>query len=194
MRAGQVKASGLLPVFSTSAPGENAMSHGGGGDASACDPNLTPLLDLVLQLLMFFIMCTNFSSAQVSGDIQLPYSDSAKPIEKADAAAVYLNIKSLRSKEFRANMTEDQLERFKNQDVVILVPGMDPQTMLEIKLWLKKLHEDAEKLAEGGEVKTVINFRPDGDVELNQLFQLMQFCKTAGYKRLKMRAKIRVAA
>jgi biopolymer transport protein ExbD len=169
------------------------MSHGGGGDSSACDPNLTPLLDLVLQLLMFFIMCTNFSSAQVSGDIQLPYSDSAKPIDKADTFAVYLNIKSLRSKEFRERLTPEQLERFQNQDAVVLVPGLEPQSLLEIKLWLRKQYEDAEKLS-GGDVKTVINFRPDGDIELNQLFQLMQYCKVAGYKKLKLRAKVRSIA
>jgi biopolymer transport protein ExbD len=169
------------------------MSHGGGSDASACDPNLTPLLDLVLQLLMFFIMCTNFSSAQVSGDIQLPYSDSAKPIEKADVSAVYLNIKSLRTKDFRERLSPEQIERFQNQDAVVLVPGLDPMSMLETKLWLRKQYEDAEKVT-GGDVKTVINFRPDADIELNQLFQLMTYCKVAGYKKLKLRAKVRTAS
>jgi biopolymer transport protein ExbD len=166
------------------------MSHGGGGGGAAVDPNLTPLLDLVLQLLMFFIVCANFTNEQVSGDINLPYSDSASPIEKADTASIFINMKSMRSPEFRDHLTAEQLERFGNQDVVILIPGEAPQTMQETRMWLVKQHADAEKVAENGEVKTVINFRPDSDVELNQLFRMMDFCKNAGYKKLKLRAKI----
>jgi biopolymer transport protein ExbD len=168
------------------------MSHGGGSDDAFREPNLTPLLDLVLQLLMFFIACVNFASEQVSGDIKLPYSDSAKPIEKSDMVALYLNQKSMRSKEFRDKLTPELLEKFQNQDTVVLIPGKDrPMTLLETKAWLKQQHEDAEKLAGGGEVKTVIHFRTDDEVELNQLFQLMDHCKTAGYTKLKLRAKIR---
>jgi len=168
------------------------MSHGGGGEGQPVDPNLTPLLDLVLQLLMFFIMCCNFATEQVSGDIKLPYSDSAKPIEKADIGALYLNQKSMRSKDFREKLTEDQLERFQNQDSVVMIAGLEPKTVQQTKSWLRDQFADAQKLVgEGNEVKTVIHFRPDDDIELDQLFLLMDACKVAGYKKLKLRAKIR---
>jgi biopolymer transport protein ExbD len=170
------------------------MSHGAGGDGGVCDPNLTPLLDLVLQLLMFFMVCVNFVAEQVSGDIRLPTSESAKPIEKVDAAALFLNQKSMKSKEFRdklAATNPDLLERLNNQDSVVLIPGLAPQTLLEAKRYLKQHYEDAEKVAEGGEVKTVIHFRPDADLELNQLFTLMNYCKAAGYKKLRVRAIVR---
>ena len=35
------------------------MSHGG-GDSNEAEPDLTPMLDLVMQLLMYFIMVANF--------------------------------------------------------------------------------------------------------------------------------------
>ncbi|MFN6050729.1 MAG: ExbD/TolR family protein, partial [Planctomycetia bacterium] len=50
------------------------MSHGGSSDGGNMEPNLTPLLDVVLQLLMFFMMCVNFVTNQVSEDIILPES------------------------------------------------------------------------------------------------------------------------
>jgi biopolymer transport protein ExbD len=165
------------------------MSHG--GDGGGCDPNLTPLLDLVLQLLMFFIMCVNFVTEQVSGDIKLPYSDSGKPIEKADTSALFLNQKSMKSQAFLDKLEPEQLERLRNQDSVVLIPGMKPKTLLETKAWLKQRYEDAQKVAENGEVKTVIHFRPDADLELNQWFMLMNYCKAAGYKKLKVRAIVR---
>jgi len=174
------------------------MSHGGG----AADPNLTPLLDLVLQLLMFFILCVNFSTEQVSNDIVLPYSDSAKPLEKSDLDNIYLNHKSMRAKKWRDDLQmkpdpskqfTNLLERFEKYDSVVLVAGADlPKTLLETKRWLADQYESADKkVAKGGKVETVIHIRPDEDLELNEVFKLMQFCKTAGYKKLKIRAKIR---
>ena len=48
-------------------------------------------------------------------------------------------------------------------------PGMKPMTLLECKGWLKDKIEDAKKdpnlVTPEGNVKTVINFRPDGDLE-----------------------------
>ena len=45
------------------------MSHGG-GDGETCEPNMTPLLDLVLQILMFFIVTINFTTAEDAGNVR----------------------------------------------------------------------------------------------------------------------------
>ena len=45
------------------------MSH---GSSDKCEPNFTPLLDLVLQLVMFFMLCANFVMDQTSVEIKLP--------------------------------------------------------------------------------------------------------------------------
>jgi biopolymer transport protein ExbD len=75
------------------------MSHG--GDSANCDPNLTPLLDIVLQLLMFFILITRFESVaqnpepvdddnQFDNRIVLPTADSANPLDRGATDFVYL--------------------------------------------------------------------------------------------------------
>src|SRR6516165_3668928 len=100
------------------------MSHGGGD--STCpiiEPNLTPLLDVVLQLLMFFMMCVNFVTEQVNKDIKLPVSESAKAVDKADADALFLNQKSMKSKEFRNSLSPTTLERLGDAESVVMVPG-----------------------------------------------------------------------
>lgn len=43
--------------------------------------NLTPLLDLVLQLIMFFMACVNFVSEQYSRNVWLPVAESAQEIQ-----------------------------------------------------------------------------------------------------------------
>jgi len=45
------------------------------------EPNLIPLLDLVLQMVMFFMACTNFAMENLNEAVQLPLAQSAKPVE-----------------------------------------------------------------------------------------------------------------
>ena len=67
------------------------MSHGGSEDSG--EPNLTPLLDMVLQLVMFFMMVANFTMEEVNADIKLPVALSAKAMDKSEMEDVlYLNI------------------------------------------------------------------------------------------------------
>lgn len=165
------------------------MSHGGGDDA--IDPDLTPLLDLVMQLLMFFIVNVRFVAEQVHKDIQLPVSTSARPVGKADVGAIFINQKSARNKAFFNKMSETDRIRLRTAESIVLVPGKPPMSPLEAKVWLRDLYQDAEKQAKGGKVATVVHFRPDGELELNELFKMMHFCKAAGFKNLKIRATVK---
>ena len=50
--------------------------HGSSTNEVQAEPNLVPLLDLVFQLIMFFMVCVNFVSQQVNEDIKLPVAQS----------------------------------------------------------------------------------------------------------------------
>ena len=50
------------------------------------EPNLTPLLDVVFQLITFFMLVINFSSDNYDQRVHLPVAGSARPVED-DAAA-----------------------------------------------------------------------------------------------------------
>jgi biopolymer transport protein ExbD len=173
------------------------MSHHASSDSEGVvDPNLTPLLDLVLQILMFFIVCVTFVSQQVTNETKLPYSDSAKPIEKADGAdsSTIINQIPAGAKVFLNKLRPDQIQRFQNQDSVVLILGMEPKTLLDTKSWLKQQYEDDLKKAELAgekEVKRVIDIRADGELDLKEVFQLMNFVKAAGYRKLKVRAIVK---
>lgn len=61
---------------------------------SHAEPNLIPLLDLVLQLVMFFMAATNFARENISEAIKLPIAQSARPIEEDELKneRLFLNI------------------------------------------------------------------------------------------------------
>lgn len=149
------------------------MSHGPSGDGAVkAEPNLIPLLDIVFQLLMFFMMCVNFVSEQVNQNIKLPVAQSARPMDKSQDAVLFLNI---------------------NRSGQLEVPGQDPmQSMGDIKYYLSQQYADAEradKLKGGsGAVTTAIVIRADEASNYGQVFQVLQVCKQVGYRKLQLRA------
>jgi biopolymer transport protein ExbD len=79
------------------------MSH---GNTDRCEPNFTPLLDLVLQLVMFFMISANFVLEQTSVEIKLPKAIAAKALEKSDEEVFFLNV----TEQGIVRLTPDQRE------------------------------------------------------------------------------------
>ena len=46
------------------------------------EPNLTPLLDMVFQLITFFMLVINFKGASLDMSLKLPVLGSARPLER----------------------------------------------------------------------------------------------------------------
>ena len=166
------------------------MSHGGGNDIA--EPDLTPMLDLILQLLMFFIINVNFVSEQVSADIKLPSSESARPIDKADPGAIFLGQK-VKTPQYMNKLTEKERERFRNFDSIVLIPTQPPMSPPEAKAWLRDKYDSLVRLKGGGKVDTIIYFRPDAELEYGEMTKLMNYCKVAGFTRIKVRAQMKRA-
>src|SRR5690242_17475258 len=171
------------------------MSHGHAGGGVSAEPNLTPLLDVVLQLLMFFMMCVNFVNEQVNEDIKLPKSLAVKPMDKAEADYLFINVKPFAWKDFQDRLPSDVLARlqdkFREGDECVLVPGKEPMRRNELQIWLKQQYEDARQLAEqrgAKSVNTAVVIRAHKEADYGQVFEILQMCKNVGYRRLMLRA------
>ncbi len=165
------------------------MAHGTGG-LSAAEPNLTPLLDVVLQLLMFFMMCVNFVTEQVNEDVKLPKSQSARPMMKDGADALLLNLQSFHAEEqARAGKFKPaELAKFREGEPMATALFKPPFKLTELHSFLKQQHEDAARLARGGPVRTVIILRADKDIPYEAVYRVLQMCKGVGYHDLHLRA------
>src|SRR6266702_494409 len=124
------------------------------------EPNLVPLLDLVFQLIMFFMVCVNFVSQQVNEDIKLPVAQSARPMDKTEVDVLFLNV---------------------DQNGKLMVPGRDdPLTTLpQMRVYLRQVYADARRTAEergdkSGRVKTAVVIRADKRATYRQIFELLQ--------------------
>jgi len=169
------------------------MTHGPASEGSSAEPTLTPLLDVVLQLLMFFMMCVNFVSEQVKEDVKLPESASARPMDKAQTDVLFLNLKPFHSREWEERVLDPALlrqlqDKFREGDPLVFVSGKDPMKPIELDFWLKQKHEDLLKENEGKEVKTAVIIRADENTDYTQVFRVLQMCKVRGFTNLKLRA------
>jgi biopolymer transport protein ExbD len=138
------------------------------------EPNLVPLLDLVFQLIMFFMVCVNFVNQQVNEDIKLPVAQSARPMDKTEVDVLFLNM---------------------DQNGRLVVPGRDqPLTTLpQMRVYLRQVYADARRAAEergdkSGRVKTAVVIRADKLTTYLRIFELLQLCKEMGYQKLQLRA------
>jgi biopolymer transport protein ExbD len=149
------------------------MSHGGvgtGHGAQSAEPNLTPLLDMVLQLVMFFMLVANFVMDELSDKIRLPVASQAKPLTAKDTNFMYLNV--------------DKTGR-------VLVPLGEPLlTPDQIRFYMRQAarnHVFGETKAK--EEVTVI-IRADKDSRVQHILKTMQAIKESGFRKVQLRAQI----
>jgi biopolymer transport protein ExbD len=144
------------------------MSHGPNLQASKAEPNLTPLLDVVLQLIMFFMMCVNFVRIdQINEAVHLPVAQAAVPMDKSLTQVVFLNMDA-RGK--------------------LIVANENLSSMGKVKSYLLKRKEKAEREAGGkGGDNILVVLRADKGARYRDVFNLLQLCTDAGYHRWQLR-------
>jgi biopolymer transport protein ExbD len=144
------------------------MSHAADTTIKA-EPNLVPLLDLVLQMLMFFIITVNFVSNQVNESIKLPVAQMAQPMKKDITDVLYLNVND-----------KGQIE---------VVGREQPLSDFgQIKNFLRTEYRNREILAGPGKVNTSVIIRADRNAEYRLVYQILRQCKEQGFRKMQLRA------
>jgi biopolymer transport protein ExbD len=136
------------------------------------DPNLIPLLDLVLQLIMFFMITVNFVRVdQINEDISLPIAQAAVPMEKSADEFIFLNID-------------------RNGKLIGSYEDLNGGRKLEefLKSKMRELTRQATFKGEKGDPKVVLVLRADKDARYKQIWDIVELGKTAGIKRYQFRA------
>ncbi len=178
--------------------------------------NLTPLLDLVLQLIMFFLACINFAADQVSGNVMLPLSISATEIQpKTEQEYIMINIELVRKdrlgpsgeplKTTDGKPVRDPIEpktfkfRILGGDDITFIERPD-QEALGIGRAMNRMKTLADtlrlRLAARNkvnpdtikEIKVPVIVRADVEAKYNLIYNLIQQCKNAGFQRIELRA------
>jgi biopolymer transport protein ExbD len=141
-------------------------------DMTSAQPNLTPLLDMVFQLITFFMLVINFKDAALDQSLTLPVLGSARPLDtKGQEDLLVLNIDA-----------EGQLKVYGVvRDVKIYIA--DEARQEEARLKAKNT-----PLKPGEELPTMVVIRADRATRFNLLNEIIKTCQQHNYRKFALKA------
>jgi biopolymer transport protein ExbD len=145
------------------------------------EPNLTPLLDVVFQLITFFMLVINFSKDAYDQRIRLPVAGSARPVE-------------------RSKVVEDRLTLNVDRNGRLYFNGetyTTEQAVKEIAVQAELARLNAKSmgitLKDGDTLPTTLVIRADADTPFMYLFRLITACQNNGFRKYALKAMNRAS-
>jgi biopolymer transport protein ExbD len=144
-----------------------SLSH-----SASAEPNLTPILDMVFQLITFFMLVINFKSASMDLSLKLPVVGSARPVDtKGENELLVLNIDSA-----------GQLKMYG------AVKDLDSYIANEAMVSLIHARRTQPELQAGDELPTNVVIRADKSVPFSLLNKVIKVCQDRGFRRFSLKA------
>jgi biopolymer transport protein ExbD len=141
------------------------------------EPNLTPLLDVVFQLITFFMLMINFSSDNYDRSITLPVAGSARPIEDEQ------------------QLSEDRLVLNIDKEGHLLLGGeVQPlhkaiqSIRREAEIIKLNLKVAGHKPDASGTLPTTIVLRADREATATSVLGIIKACQSNGFRKFALKA------
>ena len=157
------------------------MSHGGGGSSQGVEVNLIPMIDIVIQLITFFLMLVNFDDSNLDERVRLPIADLAKPSEMDIEELLILNV----DRDARVNVVAGggQLD--------IGGDAFRQHMMKEARATVKSMKlygKPVKYVADRPQLWTTVMIRADKEVEYERIQKMMKICQDQGFYKFALRA------
>ena len=146
------------------------------GSEMKAEPNLTPLLDVVFQLITFFMLLINFSNDNYDARVRLPVAGAARPMDDAES------------------LSEDRFVMNVDRDGHLLLGGKAlyvQKAAEEIKNQAKLIRRNAEAATGkklGDSLPTTVVLRADKDTSFTNLYTLITACQANGFRKFALKA------
>lgn len=141
-------------------------------DGSNAEPNLTPMLDMVFQLVTFFMLVINFKGAAMDLTLNLPVLGSARPLDTGGREdLLVLNVDS--KGKLRVYGVEKNLHEY--------IAG-------EARLAVFKQTTVNPAFKKGDELPTMIVIRADRTTPFKLLNDVITTCQNEGFRQFSLKA------
>ena len=139
------------------------------------EPNLTPILDMVFQLITFFMLVINFKAASLDTSLQLPVIGRAlPPVETGERDVLVLNI-----------TPQGKLRMYGE------VRDLEPCIAQEAKMTRQTAGGFSSKSGASGELPTTVIIRADRTTPYHFIHQVIQSCQAHGFRNFQYRVMSR---
>jgi biopolymer transport protein ExbD len=128
------------------------------------EPNLTPILDMVFQLITFFMLVINFRATDFNKEVELPVVGASAPAdEELQGDMLVLNI---------------------TNDGTVIARGKPQLSLKNFLVNELKGFEITSKKSEADELTSVtVVVRADRDLPYRVLNSVMETCKSVGFSK-----------
>jgi biopolymer transport protein ExbD len=140
--------------------------------ASRAEPNLTPILDMVFQLITFFVLVLNFKNAEIDLSLRLPVVGSARPVETHTSDLLVLNVDKEGSLKVYNNEVKDVAGYIKNEAQAS-------------RLAARRLNP---KLKESDDLPTMVVVRADKEIPFKLFNRVIASCQENGFRSFSLKA------
>ncbi len=139
-------------------------------ESETCNPDMTPMIDVTFQLIIFFMLTLNFATEDQSERIKLPESELAKPPESPWESPIIL-----------------QLTDAKPPTVIV---GGDEVPLHTVKTLLQREKDRLLELKKSVGKATII-IRADRQAHIGTVQKLIKDCQDLNFERFVLRARER---
>jgi biopolymer transport protein ExbD len=145
-------------------------------DEIRAEPNLTPMLDMVFQLITFFMLCINFTKDNNDQRVRLPVAGSALPVDASRAG------------EDRLVLNVDREGRLLFNGQAYDTEGAIRQIDIQAQIVRLSAKVSGLKLDSAQGLPTTVVIRADRDTSFAQLYRLFTACQDKGFRKFEFKA------
>lgn len=139
---------------------------------TTAEPNLTPMLDMVFQLITFFMLVINFKAASMDLSLQLPVVGSAVPVDtQGTEDLLVLNV------DFEGKLKVYGLQK----DVASYIQG-------EAKASFESAKRENPGFDKKDDLPTTIVIRADKQTPFSLLNVIISTCQKNGFRKFALKA------
>jgi len=139
---------------------------------TSIEPNLTPILDMVFQLITFFMLVVNFKGGALDMSLELPVLGSARPLDTGGVEPdVDINLDS-----------EGVFKLYGNvMDLTSYIEG-------EARAEVARMQKTKPDFQAGQELPTMVAIRADRRTPFRILNGAIKTCQEFGYRKFSLNA------
>jgi biopolymer transport protein ExbD len=150
--------------------------------------DMTPMIDIVFQLITFFMVVINFDAADTDERVKMAISSLARPPKvKPDTELVLqAGFSRVQRKDGAVEVTGGPFLFYAGDSI--------PFTQLE-QQFLPKLRQEFEfdklrnRVDENGRSRTTVSIRADAESANGEIQKLIQLCQKVGYEKFSLKAR-----
>ncbi len=139
------------------------------------EPNLTPVLDMVFQLITFFMLVINFKANMIDKRMELPVVGTARPMPKEDKRPFLM-----------VNLND------KGEFTVLgrTIPDNQIKSYIETQAWTDRAaaRRLGKNIGDQDELETTVIIRADRATPFNKIYRVIKSCRDVGYRMFAFRA------